>query len=501
MHPALTVEEIQRAIFGHLDPWSTGPCHAKSFKPLAAIAVSCRVLSDAALDILWRTQWSLGPLLLCLPAEIVHVEQRGRWQANKVSLRTVPSIGDWTRAANYARRIRHLGSDAGDRALPPSFPRFQIDPNAFAMLQEVFPIETLLPSLRKLDYSLIFNWRWRNAEGAFCTKFLLHNLREFKILINHIDDREDGKRHLKAFFGAFASQCPGLESVTLKLPRANVTPALSYLVSLTRLRRFVLMGVPFEPFASSLQPLFFPVLEEMTLGGSATGMAKITSSIQSDALADVTYIIDPDSYGCEADVLLQMLNSKSTWKLSLQSISLEEVFSPLFPAHHDMVSIRLFVFPNLRCLAINSLKIAMDDDILKNVASQLPHLEVFSLMSVPLILGSELPVTLDVIRSFAQYCPKLSVLALDFPIDARSIPQEPPVPMMADVGQRFKTRLTISINCSSPLHDSEAVASFLLAVLPRRAFALQFTVDCPLRFSKEWRKAKHLVSRRLEVGN
>lgn len=70
MHHALEIREILSIIFSHctpLDLLSAYRDEDDSASDLLALARTCRVFKDPALDLLWRDLDDLSPLVRCLP--------------------------------------------------------------------------------------------------------------------------------------------------------------------------------------------------------------------------------------------------------------------------------------------------------------------------------------------------------------------------------------------------------------------------------------------------
>lgn len=71
MHRALELDEILLNIFGHCDqPFFKDFRHWRSFNvgvDLFALATTCRMFKEPALDVLWAELPDLSPLARCLP--------------------------------------------------------------------------------------------------------------------------------------------------------------------------------------------------------------------------------------------------------------------------------------------------------------------------------------------------------------------------------------------------------------------------------------------------
>ncbi|KAH7887406.1 hypothetical protein F5I97DRAFT_1860186, partial [Phlebopus sp. FC_14] len=213
-------------------------------------------------------------------------------------------------------------------------------------------------------------------------------------------------------------------------------------------------------FPSSSQPTLCPLLEDLLLSGSITGMATVTSLIQSDLLQKVSYAANTDPSDLEASMLLTMLDSRPAWKISLRSISIEQRFQR---SSCPVVSMSLFMFPNLHSLAVNHLDIILDDDILRDITSHPPHLEI-SYSHVVQISG---------LRALVEHCPTLSKFGVAHSDRRGNNPKGASHPLTASWNsQQIKTCFNLAICCKSPLCDAKAAASFLLSLFPGRSLRL-----------------------------
>ena len=80
MHVALLIPELLGSILGYLEDTPQFPgehTYGPGRKALAALASTCRALSEPALDALWRRLYTLKPLMLCVPTKAeVHTPPR-----------------------------------------------------------------------------------------------------------------------------------------------------------------------------------------------------------------------------------------------------------------------------------------------------------------------------------------------------------------------------------------------------------------------------------------
>ncbi|KAI6158288.1 hypothetical protein BKA82DRAFT_994612 [Pisolithus tinctorius] len=103
MHNCLRILEICHHIFGFLVVDFIEIC-AVRYNDVARLARTCKAFKDPALDVLWRTQSSLSPLAMCLPAHLWAIEvDRG---ISVLHLLQEPSHEDWLSLKRYSRRIR-----------------------------------------------------------------------------------------------------------------------------------------------------------------------------------------------------------------------------------------------------------------------------------------------------------------------------------------------------------------------------------------------------------
>lgn len=79
MHPCLLIPELALYIIHFLaddrPAWHDSR-YLKNSRDVARLARTCKVLAEPALDVLWRTQHSLSPLVMCLPSDVWELTKR-----------------------------------------------------------------------------------------------------------------------------------------------------------------------------------------------------------------------------------------------------------------------------------------------------------------------------------------------------------------------------------------------------------------------------------------
>ncbi|KAJ7775977.1 hypothetical protein DFH07DRAFT_912027 [Mycena maculata] len=116
MHRSLEILEIREHICAHVTlvlpptpryPGDTDMSWRVVADPaLAALARTCHLFEDPALDALWHTQSTLVNFLRCFPEDVVLVEHSQYHQTVHILRPITPS--DWERPRFYAQRIRHF---------------------------------------------------------------------------------------------------------------------------------------------------------------------------------------------------------------------------------------------------------------------------------------------------------------------------------------------------------------------------------------------------------
>ncbi|RDB21841.1 hypothetical protein Hypma_010806 [Hypsizygus marmoreus] len=145
MHHCLFISEIVSLIGENLEP-----------STLAKVSRTCRALTDPALNVLWRSQNSLGPLIQVMPSDLwaVVASEEHRFDdfvktVNIVNFLRGLEETDWTRFEYYGRKIRRLKNDFEN---PTDI--FIAHEDVLMALSAYRPVRTLLPSLREISLDL-----------------------------------------------------------------------------------------------------------------------------------------------------------------------------------------------------------------------------------------------------------------------------------------------------------------------------------------------------------
>ncbi|KAI1788342.1 hypothetical protein LXA43DRAFT_1025926 [Ganoderma leucocontextum] len=168
--PILLCPDILVEIFTHLQP-GRGPQEETQTrknrricrKTLLACFLTCRILSDLALDVLWRALDDIQPLL-----RLLHGESDKQQRHMRIVLKSQITPEAWTKFQSYATRVREIGHSSIPKRVHPSvwtflgikceglplLPRLHDLKACEVSLDDLSPLFLLLsPSLRSLRLS------------------------------------------------------------------------------------------------------------------------------------------------------------------------------------------------------------------------------------------------------------------------------------------------------------------------------------------------------------
>ncbi|KAF9236359.1 hypothetical protein BU15DRAFT_77074 [Melanogaster broomeanus] len=179
MHSCFLLPELTLHIVSFLaDDRSTSTSSSSRYltnaRDVARLARTCKALSEPALDVLWNTQHSLAPLVMCLPQDVWYLGGSGRktivsthahadsYAPSDVhpARATFPlslfdqhltrdvTPHDWALTTKYTHRIRAISH-------PKSFALPQLHDTVLRALLAPSTFSMLFPALRTLDYTVI----------------------------------------------------------------------------------------------------------------------------------------------------------------------------------------------------------------------------------------------------------------------------------------------------------------------------------------------------------
>lgn len=471
MHPCLLVTEILLHIIGFLETSSEhhSTCHKGD---LARLARTCRAFMDPALDVLWRTQCTLGPLVKCLPG---HLWTRGA--CDEINLIGKPTTNDWLSLRRYSFRIRVFepswpdpvrSSGVGDDTLSAIF-----SPDVF---------HALFPALHTLNLEFLSNKIALALLDRVLSPRLLqlrfrlprhldpHNLNE---LLESITDRAPSLRVLKidAYAPAPSSvlhlelgfgQIPHLRTLcfpsTLYVsPRSLLKPRqMQHL----RVLSLTLTTDPVPALYHPDQPVF-PVLKCMKITAhtldQCCDLLRITTSSQ---LGEVSMSYSSQASEAVMHTFLQEVGKAHGRSRNLHTLVLQHAFTISGPNLKPSVYSPSTFKPLLACHRLRVLDIrdvgdlAIDDAFIANATLAWPRLEELRLRGLPWIDSHR--TTIASLRELIRGCSRLARLSMA--IDARALP---------DKNSAWRSSPVEELNISdSIMEDPEAVERYLRASLP-----------------------------------
>ena len=148
MHHIFQIDELVKEITRHIFGWLVPRRFVLDW------ALTCKTISDPALDVLWETQDSLINLLKTLPSDIWEVNRRKLvggfhpWDSYQITnscqhFTRIPTPHEWNRFEKYRRRIYNLqvGEDPHGDGL---------STRVYQLLDLYFPNGSFLPNLQRL---------------------------------------------------------------------------------------------------------------------------------------------------------------------------------------------------------------------------------------------------------------------------------------------------------------------------------------------------------------
>ncbi|KAJ7474979.1 hypothetical protein FB451DRAFT_1558182 [Mycena latifolia] len=488
MHRALRIPEIVYLIFAEIKrPFRREGHELRVFRTdnehpaLAALSQTCTTFRDPALDLLWSEQSTLLHFLNTFPRDLIKKVQDER----SVHLLRPVCPKDWERPLLYSRHIKLLLLISPASSI------------AFETLSLSCPGGYMLPNLQLLDLSDL-------PQSASSIDFLLSpQLQEIRLHFY------TGFRLLCQIVPTLAVKCPSLICLCIYMDKsydaATLKVVSDFVRSLVRIQELGVTSLDQDAFKhlggltsltvlrledpkvpwtsalpidaatspqhmySSLAALYFG---ETTTVDRITAFINIISNAQLKKL-QFELLDDPGP----SDAIGRLYSALTTHCShdSLQDISMRGAW-PSLSASMDQYRIHgatlrtLFCFVNMVSVELHQCSgFDLDDADIFDMACAWPRLESLSLTGFSDLSPEQPRVTLQGLYAFAQHCPSLQYLGMNF---NATVPLELPVRSLSSVS------LELLDVWYSPIRTPSAVAAFLTNIYPQADIEL-FDVHHP----------------------
>ncbi|KIK21397.1 hypothetical protein PISMIDRAFT_681317 [Pisolithus microcarpus 441] len=473
MHACLRITEILDLIIGFMVDHIHEPDKICSIRhqDVVRLARTCKAFKDPALDVLWRTQSSLSPLILCLPDHLWTT--KGDWV---VSLREEPSHEDWLSLQRYSHRIRAF-----------NYCLRRPRPVCTITLDAVFSpnlSQKLFPSLRTLDLEVI-GYGSMFPFPPVLSSISLPQLVRLTLAISHTGFFKHPSIHFKP------ACAPSLQALTINVRCHRFDPVVVNFGDFPRLRSLHLLHLPFHGWwelihlqylcdltvtlpdgfnidvHSSMQPIL-PSLQRLSV--SVCTFNQVTSlllSITSSDLSSVT--VSCRSYPTQSDIHVLfraiervnerspnfgMLEAQCSFPIKSLLIPPANLGDPSYDLPRSTLAL-LLACHHLRVLKLDVLgELGIDDAFIARITLAWPDIEVLHLFGSSQCIPR---VSLGGIHQLLQRCQRLRLLSIQ--IDARTVPEGEPK-------MRSLSLEKLDI-CGSRMTETWAVERYLRILAPR----------------------------------
>ncbi|KAJ7503286.1 hypothetical protein B0H11DRAFT_1984854 [Mycena galericulata] len=491
MHRALATHDIVDLICAEVGTNSLRSLEKNAMGDLSKLARTSKIFLDPSLNILWKFQDTIIPILRCMPDDLwdltttLDIEEMSDDSDTQiletptitVDLRRPIVAADWERPLFYLHRVKSL----------------VMTPQAFRQTSDIFgaftlcpPGDYIFPNLEFLmwlpDSSVGFHHvrlfltpRINNLTLASMTTigdlcvlsnlaFSCPSLTGFKVYIREKDLWPVAIRSISTVVCQFTH----LES--LHIPGLNET-ALAHVAQLSGLQSlsFSTDEIPVHSLRSMRASDIFPSLTALTV----PGMEHATSIIS--ALGRCSFVeLSCTSAGPQPTAISREFYStlaKHCSHSSLREVSVEYDSStdtmadlPTDQLHRHSVGIDilrpLLSFTQLVHVDLtHPVGFDLDDAALRDMARAWPRIKSLNLAAVP-PHRIRPRATLESLRAFAAHCPRLCTLELTF--NATVVPKIR-LPGKKGVSQESLSFLNVA---ASPIKKSGRVAHFISAIFP-----------------------------------
>ncbi|KAJ6452685.1 hypothetical protein C8R47DRAFT_264547 [Mycena vitilis] len=477
MHRVLQIPELVELVCSQISSGYDTSDHGVSGRhALAVLARTAKIFLNPALDNLWSTQYTFVNIVRCMPVDLWNEPLTAQGSSmDRLELTRPIMPPDWERPSFYLPRVKLLDFSE-DSDLPseeileilafchpePLFPNLQSLGWAY-MDSCLFPyIHIFLgPRLRKLEINLpstVSHLSILPSIARHCP-----SLTSADVAYDAIDTRADFQNHIRTAISFFVR---GLRRVdTLRVHVLNES-AFEYLATLPMLKDLMVENLDeFTPLPPSRDPRFSS-LTRLELWPRTLELAiSCITSLSPPELADLMITcsvplprlaVIASLYG----VVQRTLPRASTSSLHIYIYSAEDsvVLPDSWMAKHALLH-TLFYFPHLTSLTLHIPGgFDLDDASALDIARAWPNLHELDLIPDEVVPG-ERRTTLSALCIFADNCPELGSLAIEF--NALTVPaRDPDKP-------GFRTRLTNLRVGHSPIEDPIAVGGFISSLFPQ----------------------------------
>ncbi|KII86198.1 hypothetical protein PLICRDRAFT_43776 [Plicaturopsis crispa FD-325 SS-3] len=490
MHRCLNISEILTMICTELlvCEHSLKLVHCNHDRDVAWFARTCRAFRDPALDALWHTQASLGPLVRTFPVDLW--EQRYAEDENgdgifELFLLREIRPRDWLRPLGYAKRIRVLDLAADTRWL---YGHHMVG-DVMTALHACAPSLPLLPNLRELSLDS------KDTEGVVphVARMLLHPALS-RVLVR-IDEADPVRMSI---IMALPETCPALDALRIESHESG-HPILSATVSriVGTWSRLTRLSVPRLPREAMATVAALPALSGLELSSLTLEDVENVPSPSFPALRTVDISGPTTIRNCTAFLSLlacgHPLRSISLylqekqpapmqWReffksvaehcspATLTSVCIDDDTSDTGPPYlrgsliQDIIR-PMFAFPHITTFALTfPVGMVVDNFVLQAIAKAWPRLEHLDLH--PQVAPDDRPcpnrVSTGGLASLVSTCRNLRTLAVTFAASTIQGPRMPALPS----GQPWNTNLRSLQVGQSLVADAPGTAAFLSALCP-----------------------------------
>ncbi|KAJ6463433.1 hypothetical protein C8R45DRAFT_1107781 [Mycena sanguinolenta] len=413
-----------------------------SGQALAALAITCKALSEAALDAIWEHLLDFERVLELFPQDLF-VESE--WSLARPIMPT-----DWDRPRFYAARVKTLKLDADhDEVLK--------------VMGPFYPSGGLLPNLRRLSRGSSNIWpdltplrvllHLQLKEVSFsCSPSITHLsfLSALPVLCPHltfVDLRFDGENNCPETAAVVSTLVPALQ--TLESLRLNLDIHVGEL-NLGLLPNLTALDLTGLTVAGS-----FPRLRDLTVNSvDAVSAIKLLSSTAILGLVKIDLSVCPAPTSPQVAELVRALKSVAS-STSLKTLSLSLLPADDMPA--DVMKAQtlreLSFFSGLKSVHIEwFFGPDLDDRTLEHLTISWTQLTNLHLIQ----RGTDTNLTLKSLLALARNCPHLQDLTLKF--DASEVPEPSRV-----APQRCLESIDLEL---SPIQNATKVARYLSGIFP-----------------------------------